>query len=351
MASLRGNQLQQLLAIDALAKSPVDPARQPAVAAELERVLNGNDRLVAQKSLDALYVWATLAQVPSLLRALDDSSTFVRRGAIQALGPLKDERAVAPVAKFLPSFGEREVAGRSLIAMGPMVESEVRKYLTSPDRFAREEASRVLRQVGRADPERDAFDAALGGLKDRWGQSKALEWFAAANPNHPRRAEVAAELARLLADRSSLVRTDAAKALVVWATPGQVPAMIAALREERSSVGAGPSLIEALGKQKDRRAVVPLARQLPNAFLVKPAVKALIALGPIAEDEVGKYLVHERYTAREGACQVLAEVGTPKSLPALREVLAKARREMYGGYHLVAEAARDAISSIEPRAK
>ena len=71
--------------------------------------------------------------------------------------------------------------------------------------------------------------------------------------------------------------------------------------------------------------------------------------GPLAEDEVLGYLEHERYTARVAACKVLKEIGTKKSLKALRGTLAKANREMYGGFRDVAGAARAAINAITAR--
>src|SRR5262245_52996744 len=61
---LRGNQLQQLLAIGSLAKADVHAPRQAEIARELEKLLNGNDRLVALQSTKALAVWATKEQVP-----------------------------------------------------------------------------------------------------------------------------------------------------------------------------------------------------------------------------------------------------------------------------------------------
>jgi HEAT repeat protein len=347
---LRGNQYQQLVAIAALARAEAFAPRRAEVARELEKLLNGNDRLVAEQSTKALYVWATKDQVPSLLKALDDPSTFVHRGAAEALGPLQDKRAVVPVAAFLPKFGEREVAGRSLIRMGPLVEDEVRKYLTNSDAAARQEAARVLRQIGKAEKD-DAFAAALGGLKDpvQGNRLKGLKWFAAADPDHPRRAEAAREVARLLQEGNSLEKREAAKALTKWATRDEVPALIDVLKEERPGIGTRPAAMKALARLKDDQATAALAEMLANNFENKEAVTALVAIGPLVEDEVLAYLDHDRYWAKAAACKVLREVGTRKSLPPLEKVLAKAQREMYGGYRDVADAARAAIKAIKAR--
>jgi HEAT repeat protein len=347
---LRGNQYQQLVAIAALARAEAFPPRWAEIARELEKLLNGNDRLVALESTKALYVWATKDQVPSLLKALDDPNTFVRRGAIEALGPLQDKRAVAPVAAFLPKFGEREVAGRSLIRMGPMVEDEVRKYLGNADTGARQEAARVLRQIGKTARD-DAFAAALGSLKEDkvFGRLKGLKWFASADPDHPLRAEAAREIARLLQEGGVSEKREAAQALAKWATRDEVPALIEIIREKSLALGTRPAAMKALARLRDERATAALAEMLASPFESKEAGKALVAIGPLVEGEVLPYLEHDRYTAKTAACQVLKEVGTRKSLPALEKALAKATREMYGGYRDVAEAARAAIKAIKAR--
>jgi RNA polymerase sigma factor (sigma-70 family) len=347
---LGGDQLHQLLAIASLSRVDVYTPRQADVARELEKCLNGRDRLVALRSTDALAVWATKEQVPSLLKALDDPSTFVRRGGIEVLGTLQDKRAVAPVAVFLTSFGEREVAGRALIRMGGIVEEEVRRYLTNPDKGAREEAARILRQIGKTGKD-DAFDAAMGGLKDSnlFSRRKALEWFAAADADHPRRAEAAREMGRLLKDGGPFDKQDAAKALASWATRKETPILMDTLKEERLAIGVKPAIMRALGRLKDDRAIPVLAEMLADPFENKEAVTALIAIGPAAEDEVLRSLEHEQFMARVAACKVLSEIGTQKSLEPLQLTLSQANRQMYGGYRDVAAAAKAAIAAIRAR--
>jgi HEAT repeat protein len=161
---LGGNALEQRLALEWLKKQPIDPKKQSKVAAALEQLLNGNDRNLAQESLEVLARWATKEQVPALLRAADDNNPFIREGAVGVLGPLKDDRAVVPLARMLANARDREAAGRALIAMGPMAEAEVRKLLDNPDAGARAEAARVLRQIGKADPARDEFTSQVAAL-------------------------------------------------------------------------------------------------------------------------------------------------------------------------------------------
>src|SRR5262249_28362514 len=122
-------------------------------------------------------------------------------------------------------------------------------------------------------------------------------------------------------------------------------------REQRSLAGPAPHLLAALGELKDERAIAPVARFLTNERHVKSTAQALVALGPAVEEPVLKHLDHERHTVRVGVCDVLKEVGTEKSLPALRERLAKEKREMWAGYRDVVAAAQEAIERIEGRQK
>jgi HEAT repeat protein len=345
---LRGDQLHQLVACGSLAKAQVYPPRQAEVARELEKLLNGRDDLVAGKSIDALVVWAMTEQVPSLLKALDSANPFLRDGALAALVRLKAPRAAEPVAKMLTSFPTRAQAARALIGIGPSVEPEVRKYLTHSDRAVRAEAARILDKIGKSGPD-DDFVAALAGLKDGngVGRRKALAWFASAKADHPRRAEAARELAQLLENGEVQEKEPAAQALAVWATAEEVPALIRVLRRERLGVFR-KYIVRALGQVKDKSAVPTLVEQLGQPFDGGESEKALIAFGPSVEEEVAKALNQKGFRERAAACRVLGEVGTAKSLPALKAALAKAQRERGTGPE-VARAAENAITAIASR--
>jgi HEAT repeat protein len=345
---LRGDQLHQLVACGSLAKAQIYPPRQAEVARELEKLLNGQDNLVAGKSIEALVVWATTEQVPSLLKALDSTNPFIRDGALAALVRLKEPRAAEPVAKMLISFHTRAKAAQALIDIGPSVEPEVRKYLTHSDQAVRAEAARILNKIGKSGQD-DDFVAALAGLKDSngFGRRKALAWFASAKPDHPRRPEAARELAGLLENGDALDKEPAAKALAVWAMTEEVPALIRVLRREKLGVFR-KYIVQALGQIKDKRAVPVLVEQLGQPFDGGESEKALIAFGPSVEDDVAKALNQKDFRERAAACRVLGEVGTVKSLPALKAALAKAQRERGTGPE-VAKAAENAIAAIESR--
>jgi HEAT repeat protein len=345
---LRGDQPFNLIACGSLAKAQVHPPRQAEVARELEKLLNGRDNLVAGKSIGALVVWATAEQVPSLLKALNSTNPFIRDGALTALVRLKEPRAAEPVAKMLTSFHTRAKAAQALIDIGPPVEEEVRKYLTHADQAVREEAKRILSKIGKPD-QADDFVAALAGLNDDkvGGRRKALTWFASAKADHPRRAEAAREMARLLEKGNTFDKEPAAKALVTWATAEEVPTLIRVLRKERLG-GFRKYIVQALGQVKDKSAVPVLVELLGQPFDGGEAEKALTAFGPSVEEEMAKALDQKGFRERTAACRVLREVGTAKSLPALKAALAKAEGERGTGPE-VAKAAQEAITAIESR--
>jgi predicted Zn finger-like uncharacterized protein len=345
---LGGNQLQQIYALEWLKKAPVDPLRRDEVARRLVELLKGSDVLLRPKSADALAVWGTREQVPALLDVLDDPKFDLRAAAIEALGAIKDPRAAEPVAKRLPDFSDRRHASRTLIAIGPPAEAAVRPYLRHKDAAVRNEAARILQRIGNPKAE-GGLDEALGGLTDTnvHGRIKAANWLATADPNNPRRTEVAKALENLLTDPNPFVKGAVAKALVVWATAEQVPALIKALDQNHRDTRL--AAMTALGKLGDKRAVAPIARHLKEPFEREEAGKALIALGPTAEATVLTYLDDADWGVKVEACKVLKEIGTAKSLSALQTAVRKAQREMYGGYKNVADAAQAAQTAINAR--
>ena len=75
--------------------------------------------------------------------------------------------------------------------------------------------------------------------------------------------------------------------------------------------------MEALARLKDERGVKPIAERLLEPATRGDAKNALAAYGSMAEEEVLKLLKHEVADVRFAACEVLARIGTGKSLPEL----------------------------------
>jgi HEAT repeat protein len=98
------------------------------------------------QGIRALAVWGTAAEVPYLLRLLDDADRGVQEAAIVALGKLKDARAADMLAARL-NTAQRAVAGEALKEIGPAAESAVREQLHSADNGARIEAIKILKVI------------------------------------------------------------------------------------------------------------------------------------------------------------------------------------------------------------
>jgi RNA polymerase sigma factor (sigma-70 family) len=353
---MRGdNQAAQLIAIGSLARleMPYEPRREE-VTAQLEKMLNGRDRLVASRCAEALYVWATAKQVPSLIKSLEDK--FCRKAAMQTLGRLKDERAVEPLARFLQSdkHFDREPAAAALIAIGPAAEKEVRKYLTDDNAATRDEVARILKQLGKSDRD-DDFNRALAGLKDAnaLSRKKALAWFGTADPAHPRRAEAAEALAAMVKDGDVFARQAAIGPLCRWGSRREVPVLLAALKETMLGIPNKTLVLATLGKWGDERALPVLGEFLAGALISDgdAAADALVQFGPAGEAEALKHLGSNQLAVKGRVCRVLKEVGTRASLKPLQDEVDRAGREKYPGHETVAANCQAALKQIQEREK
>jgi HEAT repeat protein len=307
-------------AAEYLIDAKVDPQYQPAVARALEKQFNDEDLGMREKSVRALAIWGDKENVPGLIKLVEDprntgQANAMRDLAIDALGQIKDERAIPVVAPRLIR-GNREQASRVLIAIGPAVEKELLKpeYSQNPDQGVRNEVAKILKAVG--SKENVGLAAAVGDLKsDDVGRRRdACNTLGRMpKPDEGRRAEVAGMLEKMmLDDGDGEVRHLAAKAMFLWATPDNVPGLIKALDKEKED-WLRRWAIEALGELKDKRASKPLVFRLPNGNDREFASKALIAIGPDTEDDVIQALGHQEKAVRLEACKILGQIGTKKS--------------------------------------
>ena len=92
--------------------------------------------------------WGTKDSVPPLLKLLKHKDIFTRRSAIGALGELRDDRGIVPVAQCLVEFQTRGDAGKALEAFGPKAEKDVAKLLTHSDIFLRAFVCGILKTIG-----------------------------------------------------------------------------------------------------------------------------------------------------------------------------------------------------------
>jgi predicted Zn finger-like uncharacterized protein len=127
-------------------KDMLPDERRGEVARALGALLNDPNDFTRDNVIEALGVWGSKENVPALLQALNDERT--RSAAIRALGQLKDERAVEPLAERLTNFFDRHEASEALKAIGPTAEPALIKRLHHHDEDVRREACQILKVIG-----------------------------------------------------------------------------------------------------------------------------------------------------------------------------------------------------------
>jgi predicted Zn finger-like uncharacterized protein len=127
-------------------KDTLPDERRGQVVSALEPLLPDADRGTREAAIEALGVWGTRDTVPLLLKTMQEKET--RAASIRALGRLKDERAVEPIADRLEDFFERGEAVEALKKMGPAAEEAMIQRLRHTDGGVRQAACDVLKVVG-----------------------------------------------------------------------------------------------------------------------------------------------------------------------------------------------------------
>ena len=133
----------------------------------LIRLLGHRNFDIQWRSADAMGSLGTIATMP-LIAALNHGKTAVRLGAIEALGTIRDERALKPLIFLLDNDRNVEVRWVAAIALGSLGIQEATGPLTralkNSDRYLRYGAAQALRMlswVPRNDTERAYYTIAL----------------------------------------------------------------------------------------------------------------------------------------------------------------------------------------------
>jgi hypothetical protein len=129
-------------------KDTLPDERRGEVVKALEPLVNDKDHFTREGAIEALGVWGTKETTPVLLRAMKQKDS--RGAAITALGRLKDERAIEPIAERLEDFFDRGPAAEALKKMGPAAEDAVLKQLNHTDNQVRDAACNILKAIGTA---------------------------------------------------------------------------------------------------------------------------------------------------------------------------------------------------------
>jgi hypothetical protein len=121
---------------------------RPLVAKTLAEELQLAEQFEREPLIRALGVWATAAEVPLLIQLLDNPDIHTRNMTLDALGKLRDERAVKPVVRCFKEFNTRWHSEQALKALGPLAEKEVLALLEQPERELWVPAIYVLAEIG-----------------------------------------------------------------------------------------------------------------------------------------------------------------------------------------------------------
>jgi HEAT repeat protein len=342
-------------AAEALAKTP-PLQRRKEVAAAARAVLLSDDRSATGSSTrfaaaKLLAACDPKGASPTLLKLVGDGGGG---NAMDLLIELKDPQIVDEIAALLSGFNLRTY-GKLLQAIGPPAEKAVLPSLKHPDYSLRSYAFELLKDVGgeaslpileeiARGQGADAFAArdALKAVRERvpltadeWPRALeglespdpdvvrgAVRRIAVTPPVAARRADVLARLDRV-ADAPRVPWEAAAAAfqgIVRWG--GRDGVALLARRLEGTYDGYKKGLaIDALAGLKDEAAAAVVAKMLRDSDGLRPATRALKAMGPVAEKAALSVLntdePYERKFARRAAAEVLAEIGGRDSLAPL----------------------------------
>ncbi len=319
------------------------------VASAAAKLLKDTDKGVRLAAAATVGAWGGPESVAPLARLLKDPDKAIRLAAIAALGRLKTQEAVEPLLDHL--LTDSQPCLEALRDLGPLAEPAAMARLRDRDRAMRLEACKALICVAtaRSGPDLKAFardvrdrelreiaqavlrhDQAVmvavakltgtspAGQFDRIEGAKMLATLA---PN-ARRAQVAELLVRQLALADAALGQEIPKALATWGTPDVVPSLIQVLKQDDPASHLSEAAMTALGHLKDPRAVYAIVPRLTKQGAVDPpAQKALVSLGEVAEWPLQKYLNDPDPAIRIAVCEILGQIGTEDSLPALEALI------------------------------
>ena len=171
-----------------------------------------------------------------------------------------------------------------------------------------------------APPDARTLDALLADLQETKGfkAKNAARRLAKVQPDPGRQKEAARLLENLTTNGSHFEKQAAADALGVWGDAETVPFLLAKLDDQiNKDVFLKKRVLVALGKLKDPQALVPMIQQIKNIQVRREAVQGLKFFGAAAEPELLKALAATERQTQQAICDILKDIGTARSLPAL----------------------------------
>ncbi len=170
----------------------------------------------------------------------------------------------------------------------------------------------------------------------------ALQKLSRAKPKS-KNPEVSKILIGVLQSKDISVVSDASKALVVWSTKDDIPALIELLPEV--NILGSEAVMDAILKHQSPEGIKAVAKLLKEPSKSFNASKKLIEYGSGAEDAVLEYLDPSDFITLVSVLRVLKEVGTEKSLKKINEVSQKTDNKSFQ-FHVAST-----VKTIEARVK
>jgi len=243
--------------------------KDPRAVEPLIEALKDKDFRVRWNAAEALGEIGDPKAVKPLIAALKDENSGVRSSAAFALGEIQDPRAVEPLIEALKDE-DSDVRRRAATALGKIQDPRAVEPLIEA---LKDEDSGVRWRAAKAlgeigDPK--AITPLIAALKDENSGVCSSAAFALGEIQDPKAVE---PLIEALKDKDSWVRWNAAEALGKIKDPRVVEPLIEALKDEDSGVRWRAA--KALGKIKDPRAVEPLIEALKDPLSRDYVAKAL----------------------------------------------------------------------------
>jgi hypothetical protein len=267
---------------------------------------------------------AASAEIPGMGKVSDGEITFDVKAGVPKKATLKEvlqvAAATAPLTVTYRLLSDAEVAKMDKEAADVKAEHEA-KVAEEKRPLDDDDVRKLLAELKVTDKRRAAADRLAKG------------------PANDQRDEVAKALGKLLNDREDSTRSVACKALVVWGTADNVPALVKLTETDNGFLRS--DAMRALGALKDERGAKAVAKVFPQDK--HAAGESLKSMGPVAEPYVVPLLEDRDTGVRIDACKILATIGGEKSRAAL-EALSKSGR---GGDAREAEKTLREIASRE----
>ncbi len=170
-----GNEAEVEKAVEYLAKQPVDPSKQPEVAAALNQLDKGGKHELAEP---ALLVWATTDNVPLIIHILE-SKKFDRGNLLDLVAKMKDDRFLTPLVSILrDTHDDGKQAEAILLGWGKSANPIILKQINHSDDEAHSRLVRLWEQR-KLDGEARTLQSVIDlGSKEKQTRQYAGEWLA-----------------------------------------------------------------------------------------------------------------------------------------------------------------------------